>query len=217
MPTCIEITRARPSDYFQGPWGDVTMRTSFATWSLDPSGVRYPRQASKEMNGQPYSTYTVNEIKFNPAVNEEDFAIPEDVRNASTAAAQDLDEIPLGSPGRPPVEIAPGVEYVQGGFSVTEIRQRNGIIILEAVVSSGYSAKIIEDARKRFPGLPIKSVVTTSDAWPHLGGIREYAARGIPIYSLDLNRPILTRMMAAPQQRTPTHWQEIRGRRSSRL
>ena len=203
MPTCIEITRARPSDYFQGPWGDVTMRTSFATWSLDPSGVRYPRQASKEMNGQPYSTYTVNEIKFNPAVNEEDFAIPEDVRNASTAAAQDLDEIPLGSPGRPPVEIAPGVEYVQGGFSVTEIRQRDGIIILEAVVSSGYSAKIIEDARKRFPGLPIKSVVTTSDAWPHLGGIREYAARGIPIYSLDLNRPILTRMMAAPHTLHP--------------
>jgi hypothetical protein len=198
MPTCVEATRARLTDYFQGPWGDVTLRTSFATWSLDPSGVRYPRQWSKELNGQPLSTYTANEIKFNPPVNEEDFAIPDDVRKAAIAAAHDLDEIPAVSTTRPPLEIAPGIVYVQGGWSVTEIRQPDGIVILEAVVSSGYSAKIIEDAQKRFPGLPIKAVITTSDSWPYLGGIREYAARGIPIYALDLNKPILTRMMNAP-------------------
>ena len=203
MPTSIEITRARITDYFQGPWGDVTMRTSFATWSLDPSGVRYPRQWSIEMNGQPYSTYTVNEIKFNPQINEEDFAIPEDVRKASMAAVHNLDEIPAVSTTRPPTEFAPGIVYVQGAWSVTEIRQPDGIVILEAVVSSGYSAKIIEDAQKRFPGLPIKAVITTSDSWPHLGGIREYVARGIPVYALDLNRPILTRMIEAPHKQHP--------------
>jgi hypothetical protein len=198
MPTSVEVTRARLTDYYQGPWGDVTVRTSFATWSLDPSGVRYPREWAKELNGQPLSTYTANEIKFNPPINEEDFAIPDDVRKASIAAAHDLDEIPVVSTTRPPIEIAPGIVYVQGGWSVTEIRQPDGIVILEAVISSGYSAKIIEDAQKRFPGLPIKAVITTSDSWPHLGGIREYAARGIPIYALDLNKPILTRMMNAP-------------------
>jgi hypothetical protein len=203
MPTCIEITRARPTDFYQGPWGDVTMRTSFATWSLDPTGVRYPRQWSKEMNGQPFSTYTANEIKFNPSINEDDFAIPDDVRKAAVAAARDLDDVPVISATRPPIEIAPGIEYMQAGFSATEIRQSDGIVILEAVVSSGYSAKIIEDAQKRFPGLPIKAVITTSDSWPHLGGIREYAARGIPIYALDLNRPILTRMLAAPHTMHP--------------
>jgi hypothetical protein len=101
------------------------------------------------------------------------------------------------------VEIAPGVEYMLAGFSSTEIRQPDGIVILEPVVSSGYSAKMIEDAKKRFPGLPIKAVVTTSDSWPHIGGIREYAAQGIPIYALDLNRPILTRLMAAPHRLHP--------------
>lgn len=203
LPTCIEITRTRSADIFQGPWGDVTMRTSFATWSLDPSGMRYPRQWSLEMNGQPYSTYTANELKFNPSFSEEDFAIPEDVRKASLAAARDLDQIPVGSASRPPVEIAPGIEYMQAGFSATEIRQSDGIVIVEAVVSSGYSAKIIEDAQKRFPGLPIKAVVTTSDAWPHLGGIREYVARGIPVYALDLNKPILTRVIDAPHKLHP--------------
>jgi hypothetical protein len=203
MLTCVDVTRARPADYFQGPWGDVTIRTSFATWSLGPTGVRYPRQWSKELNGQPYSTYTANEIKFNPPINEEDFAIPEDVRKSSIAAARDLDEIPVVSDSRPPIEIAPGIEYMQAAFSATEIRQPDGIVILEAIVSSGYSAKIIEDAQKRFPGMPIKAVITTSDSWPHIGGIREYAARGIPIYALDLNRPILTRIMNAPHTMHP--------------
>jgi hypothetical protein len=203
MPTSIEATRARPMDTYLAPWGDVTVRTDFATWSLDPSGVRYPRQWSKEMNGQPYSTFTATEVKPNPATTEEDFAIPEDVRKASIAGVRDLDEIPVGSPNRPPVEIAPGVEYMVAGFSATEIRQSDGIVILEAVVSSGYSAKMIEDAQKRFPGLPIKAVITTSDSWPHIGGIREYAARGIPIYALDLNKPVLTRLIAAPHKLHP--------------
>nr|HEV7954814.1 hypothetical protein [Candidatus Acidoferrales bacterium] len=204
MLTCIDVTHSRPADYFQGPWGDVTVRTSFATWSIDPSGVRYPRQWSKEMNGQPYSTYTANEVKFNPIINEQDFAIPEDVRKASTTPP-DLDEVPLGQAKTVPIEVAPGVEYIYGplNFNASEIRQSDGIVILEGVISSGYSAKIIEDAQKRFPGLPIKAVITTSDSWPHIGGIREYAARGIPIYALDLNRPILTRLLAAPHKRHP--------------
>jgi hypothetical protein len=31
---------------------------------------------------------------------------------------------------------------------------------------------------ERYPGVKVKAVVTTSDAWPHLGGVREYVARG---------------------------------------
>jgi hypothetical protein len=205
MPGCIEVTRARPMDFFQGPWGDITVKTTFATWSLDPSGVRYPRQWSRELNGQPYSTFTANELKFNPAINEADFAIPEDVRKASLALARDIDDFPAGVSNASPLEVAPGIVYVNGpiGFHATEIRQADGIVILEAVISNGYSARMIEDAQKHFPGLPIKAVVTTSDSWPHFGGLREYAARGIPIYALDLNRPVLTRFMAAPHRMHP--------------
>ena len=205
MPTCIEVTRVRPMDYFQGPWGDITVRTTFATWSLNRSAIRYPRQWSKEMNGQPYSTYTANEVRFNPPVNEADFAIPEEDRKASLALARDLDGIPIGVPNETPKELAPGIVYVNGpiAFHSTEVRQSDGIVILEAVISSGYSARIIEDAQKRFPGLPIKALVTTSDSWPHIGGVREYAARGIPIYALDLNRAILTRLLVAPHRLHP--------------
>lgn len=59
------------------------------------------------------------------------------------------------------------------------------------------------EAHKRFPNQPIRAVVTTSDVWPHLAGIREYAAEGIPIYALDLNQPILNRVIADPRTSKP--------------
>ena len=51
--------------------------------------------------------------------------------------------------------------------------------------------------------MPIKAAVTTSDAGPYLAGIREYVARGVPIYALDLNLPILKRMIEAPHTSFP--------------
>jgi hypothetical protein len=64
-------------------------------------------------------------------------------------------------------------------------------------------------------------VVTTSDSWPHIGGLREYVARGIPVYALDLNRPILERLTAAPHTLEPDalarqpqqpHWHVVSGK-----
>jgi hypothetical protein len=48
--------------------------------------------------------------------------------------------------------------------------------MLEAPIGSGYSEKVIAEVEKRFPNTPIKAVITTSDAWPHLRGVREYVA-----------------------------------------
>jgi hypothetical protein len=46
-------------------------------------------------------------------------------------------------------------------------------------------------------------VITTSDSWPHLAGIRQYVAEGIPIYALDLNRPILERVIDDSRKSKP--------------
>jgi hypothetical protein len=59
------------------------------------------------------------------------------------------------------------------------------------------------EAQKRDPGKPHKAVVTTSDAWPHVGGIREYVAKDVPIYALDLNVSILSRIIKAPHTIAP--------------
>jgi flavorubredoxin len=90
-----------------------------------------------------------------------------------------------------------------GSWNVALIQQTDGIVILESPISSAYSAEVIAEARRRYPGQPIKGVITTSDSWPHIAGIRQYAAEGIPIYALDLNHPILQRFLAAPYTSKP--------------
>ena len=101
------------------------------------------------------------------------------------------------------MDVAPGIVLIPGTWTFTIIRLDEGIVILEAPISSGYSAKVIAEAHRRYPGQPVKAVITTSDSWPHIAGLREYVAQGIPIYALDLNRPILERLIVAPHTNVP--------------
>lgn len=203
LPAAVELTRPRPESFFWGVWGDVTFRTSFALWMLEKNGVRLPRTSFTEWSGFPVRSITVDEIEFNTATADAHFAIPDDVKQAFTARRRAIDDVPLGRLDAPPQEIAPGITQIRGAWDVGIVRQFDGIVILDGVVSSGYSAKVIADAQQRYAGSPIKGVVTTSDAWPHLGGMREYVAREIPAYALDGNRPILERLLAAPHRMLP--------------
>ncbi|HYA97136.1 MAG TPA: MBL fold metallo-hydrolase, partial [Methylomirabilota bacterium] len=203
MPTAMEVTRTRPYEFFWSPWGDVTSRVSYALWMLEPGGLRYPREWACEFDGQPDWTLTINEVSFNPPVKNEDFAIPDDVSAAFAARVRPVEDLPLGNPSTPAKELAPGIVQVPAAWNIIEVRQADGIVIIEAPISNGYSARVIEDAQRRFPGLPVKAVVTTSDSWPHFGGLREYSARNIPVYALDLNRFILEKLFSAPHRLQP--------------
>ena len=72
---------------------------------------------------------------------------------------------------------------------------------------------MLATVRRLYPGVPVKAVVSTSDAWPHLGGVREYVARRIPLYALDVNQPILTRLLRAPFRTAPDSLQRAPVRR----
>ncbi len=83
------------------------------------------------------------------------------------------------------------------------MKQRDGIIILEAPISGLYTQGVLREARRRHPGLPISAVLSTSDSWPHTGGVRQAVALGLPVYILDLNRPLLDKMVSAPHTMEP--------------
>ncbi len=209
LPAAIELTRPRPESFYWGPWGDVTLRRSFALWMLEPGGLRLPRTTLTEWEGSPLSSQTVDVIEMNPSSSAGDFAIPADVKGGFKARQATMDDLPLGRATTPPVELSPGLTQVRGLWDVAIVRQSDGLVIFDGPISNGYSAKVIEDAQERYPGLPVKAVVTTSDAWPHIGGMREYAARGIPVYALDRNQSILERLMAAPRKLIPDALQRM--------
>jgi hypothetical protein len=203
LPKAVEIRRAHPYDVFWAPWGDVTHRVTFGVWTLKPGGVRYPRLWEFSTNGASDGTIELTRVGLNPTLEAADFEIPDEARQRLIAGRRRIADTPFGSSQRPAHELAPAVVKVPGKWDVVEIKQDDGVVILEGPLSSDYSARVIDDVRQRFGGAAIKCVITTSDAWPHIGGMREYVARGIPIYALDLNIPILTSLFSAKYQSSP--------------
>lgn len=203
LPKTVEVTRARPYDVFWAPWGDVTQRITFGLWTLEPEGVLYPRLWDFSTGGQPDGTLEITRVRINPSIDPSEFTIPEDARERLIVDRRAIADLAFGTPLRPAHEIVPGVVQVPGSWNVVEIKQDDGVVILEGPLSSRYSTLAIEDARRRFEGTPIKAVISTSDSWPHIGGMREYVAQGIPIYALDLNVPILQRLFAAKYESSP--------------
>lgn len=196
LPTAWEYTGpfARRA-YWRFAPGQVVTRTTWGFWWIVKQGIRMPMQWTVTTNGLPDRMFSIKRLTIDAPLDEATLSIPASIRAAYEArpAPIALDDRPLGS-NRP--EIRPGVILIEGSWNVTIVRQDDGIVIIEAPISSVYSAKVMAEARRRFPGVPIKAVVTTSDAWPHIAGIREYAAAGVPIYALDRNRPILERWVS---------------------
>jgi hypothetical protein len=207
--TAVETIRAFPNDVYLQVWGDVSTRVLYSYWAIEPGGLRMPRQWDIERNGQPDSVVMLRTLDVNPAFAADAFVIPADTRESFKSRAQfTLDQPSFGSASRPARELAPGVVEVPSSWDVTFVRQDDGVVVIEAPISPAYSSRVIEEAGKRFPGVPVKAVITTSDAWPHFGGVREYVARRIPIYLLDLNRPIVERALKSAHTLHPDALQQ---------
>jgi len=110
LPTAVEVVRAYPGDFFWGVWGEVRTRTYLSLWMLEPGGIRYPHQWNIERNGMPYKEFTATALSLNAPLPEDAFSISEDVRKGFAARGKRIiNELPLGIPTKPTVEIAPGL------------------------------------------------------------------------------------------------------------
>ena len=203
LPTEVEWRSAYPWNIFWSAWGDVTTRLYYSLWWLGPAGIHYPLQWDFFRNDLPDHFFTITRIATNVTFPADTFAVSADERAAYEKRRGSLDDRPLGIAGQPAVELAAGIVHIPGAWNVTLVRQEDGVVVLEAPISSGYSVKVLAEAARRWPGVPVKAVISTSDSWPHLAGVREYVARGIPVYALDLNVAILSRLVAAPRTRFP--------------
>lgn len=199
VPTALELT----ADDAFGIWGLVRQTTYYSLWTLLPGGVRYPLQVDRTWNGVGQSSATIVKIDVNPPIDAASFAIPAEAKQAFVAlpSVYGIPSLTLDTSRR--AEIAPGIAHYGGSWNVGVVQQPDGLVIIEAPVGSRYSAEVLAEVTKKYPGVTVKAVITTSDAWPHLGGLREYVARGIPVYALDLNRPILERLLKADYSAHP--------------
>lgn len=201
LPDAMQTTRS--FDDFWYAWGDVEQRVYFSNWKL-VQGIEFPTTRIEERNGLPWRSAQMLDAKFNTSLDDGTFAM--DAKAAAQSARSTGWNIPFGAAKR--ITLAPGVDLFQGPWSVTIIRQDDGVLVLEAPIGPAFTQGALAKARALYPSLPIKGVLTTSDSWPHIAGVREAVAGKLPVYALDLNLPILQRMVAAPHVLHPDGLQE---------
>lgn len=199
LPLETIARRSFPGDPEWTAWGDVTEEVRYASWSLEPNGVRYPRTWTVTRNRRRYETTSVTALGFPGVLPADSFPIPDSLR---VTAGQPSPRA-LGTGDRAPREIADGVVFVPGGFNALLVRQDDGVVVVDAPIDADYSRLVLGEAARRFPGLPVKALVSSDFMWPHDAGVREYVARGIPIYASPLNLPMLRAMAAAPHRLDP--------------
>ena len=202
LPDAVETTQQFRDFWYY--WGDVKQRVYFDNFQRI-HGISYPTNQVEERNGIIWSSTQAINVEFNVSVDAHAFDMDGKVAQASEAS--------LGW-DRPfavktDKQLAPGIDLFPGSWNTTVVRQSDGIVILESPISAVYVKGVFEEARKRYPGAPIKAVLSTSDSWPHAGGVREAVAEKLPIYVLDLNRPLLDRMVEAPHSLFPDALAEV--------
>lgn len=199
LPTALTWKAVRSFDNFWGVWGDCTTEIFYSFWSIQ-NNVRAPLQLDIYRNGFLERNIEITEFRTNENLDSQLFAISnEDERKAVTHPLLTIEQ-------RKPQDakqISDGVLLFPGAWNVAVIDQGDGLVVVEAPISSGYSANVLTAIRDHFQKKPIKAVITTSDAWPHIGGLREYVARGIPIYVLDKNIPIISRLVRSQHTLVP--------------
>jgi hypothetical protein len=196
LPDAVETTQVFHDFWYF--WGDVRQRIYFDNWKL-VGGITFPTNWIEERNGVVWRSLQALDVEFNVVIDEKSFEMNAGAVKQSAA-----------SPGwsRPfnvkqATALAPGIDLFAGSWNATIVKEPDGIVILEAPISGSYTQGVLREARKRHPGVPINAVLSTSDSWPHTGGVRQAVALGLPVYILDLNRPLLEKMMSAPHTLEP--------------
>jgi hypothetical protein len=196
LPDALETTRTFHDFWYF--WGDVRQRVYFDNWKL-VHGVSYPTNLIEERNGTIWNSTQALNVEFNVPIDEKSFVMD------GAATRKSLAGLGWNRPfsNHDHTELAPGVDLYAGSWNSTVIRQSDGILILEAPISTRYTQGVMDEAKSRYPGMRIKAVLSTSDSWPHVGGVRSAVAAGLPVYILDLNQPLLDRLVHAPHSLEP--------------
>jgi len=55
------------------------------------------------------------------------------------------------------------------GFNAVYVRQDDGLVIIDAPISAGYSRRVLDEAARRFPGMKVKALITSTSWGPLIG------------------------------------------------
>ncbi len=180
--------------------GDSTYDVVFSDWKA-VGAVKIAHTLSYQWNGVEIGKVTYQEVAANPAIAPDAFAVPDAIRAAAKAPATgnvpywwvikrvllgrfaDTDTIifPAGG-GLKLVELAPNVQHVQGGGANNLIvAMKDHLVVFDAPYGELQSRWVIDAAKARYPGKPVRYLVLSHHHMDHSGGVRTFIAEGATV------------------------------------
>jgi glyoxylase-like metal-dependent hydrolase (beta-lactamase superfamily II) len=215
------VIRIRDDDFV---YGDSNYDMILSDWRDVGGGLKRPYAVSFQLNGIEVQRRSYQEIKVNPAIPTNAFAVNEDVKAKARPPAADapyqwvIRRLAMGprffndSDGIivPPggslklVELAPNVQHVEGGTANNLIvAMSDGLVILDAPYGELQSRWVIDAAKAKYPGKPIKYLVMTHHHMDHSGGTRAFVAEGASVVVPAQAKPFFEKMLNASHAIAP--------------
>ena len=170
--------------------GDTPIEFRYSGYR-DFDGVRFPAFIERRVAGLPWYKLTVSDLRINTA---NAFEVPAEIA-ADPAPSMAAIEI---------TELAAGVLLFGGGsHNSVIVEQRDGVVVIEAPLGEQRSAAVIAAIRGRYPGKRIKAVINTHAHFDHAGGLRTFAAEGVPIITQARNAAYFQRAWGSPRTLNP--------------
>jgi len=192
--------RTRDDDHI---YGDANYDMIPSDWK-DVGGIKLAHTLSFQLNGMEVQRLVYKEVTPNPTIAADTFAVSDDVKAKAKTAASDapyqwvlrrmflgrfLDSDQVVAPAGGSLklsELAPNVQQVVGGSANDLIvAMKDGIVVFDAPVSDVQSRWVIDAAKAKYPGKPIKYLVLTHHHMDHTGGMRAYVAEGATVIVPD--------------------------------
>ena len=183
---------------------------------------------SYRVNGVEVQNLAYKEVSANPTITAEALAVGDQYRVASSPPSDipyqwalrrmflgrylDSDKVVVPADGGLKlVDLAPNVAQVVGGAANNLIvAMKDGLVIFDAPCCETQSRWVIDAAKAKFPGKPIKYVVLTHHHMDHTGGARSFVAEGATVVVpasaktyFEKNLPAPRTVAADAQQKQP--------------
>jgi glyoxylase-like metal-dependent hydrolase (beta-lactamase superfamily II) len=203
-------------------WGDANYDMILSDWKT-VGGIKVASTRSYKLNDMEVQRITYKEITANAPIAPATFAIPDAVKAAAKPAATgkvpyqwvirriflgrftDSDAVyfPAGGSFKL-VELSPNVQMVQGGGANNLIvNMKDGLAVLDAPTDEGQSKWVIDAAKAKYPGKPIKYLVLTHHHMDHTGGMRAFAAEGATVIVPAPDKAYFEQVIKAPHTLEP--------------
>ena len=210
LPAAVRVREA------DNIWGDNNYDLVLSDWRT-VSGVKIAYQRATFLGDMEIQRLNYKDITANMPIPANTFEVPEAVKAAFKPASgpvpyqwvlrriflarfTDSDKIYFGDDGSfKLVELAPNVQMVQGGGANNLIvNMKDGLVVVDAPTDQGQSQWVIDAAKKKYPGKPIKALVLTHHHMDHTGGMRAFVAEGAKVYVPAQDKAYFEKVAKAP-------------------